>query len=149
MIYTFSIFRLACIKFKSKKFDDKQRPSRTDGSAVVLQRHPVVRRGSSLCSVGKMATGLLQRVGGLARAKSRALPAGQHVLWCRWGGLQCTGSLLISVDFEVGCRVFLSVGLCCGYGEWGLASPLTASPLTASQSPVAFSFNLHRSCTLQ
>lgn len=68
----------------------------------------------------KMATGLLQRAGGLARAKSRPGPAGQLVLWCRWGGVECAGSALISVDFDVRLScVVLSAGLCFGYEECG------------------------------
>lgn len=54
--------------------------------AVLLQRHPVGAPGSGLCSIRKMATGLLQRAGGVYRTRSGAHPVGALVAWCRWAG---------------------------------------------------------------
>lgn len=91
-----------------------------------------------------MATGVLHRVsGGLGRAKSRAQSAGQLVVWSRWDSVQCTCGVIVSVVSVVRCCVCISAGLCGGYDELGLASPVTAS-----QPSVAFSSVSQQSFTL-
>uniref|UniRef100_A0A8D0D3X2 Nipsnap homolog 2 n=1 Tax=Sander lucioperca TaxID=283035 RepID=A0A8D0D3X2_SANLU len=75
-----------------------------------------------------MATGVLHRVsGGLGRAKSRAQSAGQLVVWSRFGHLQCTCSVIISVVFAVSCCAISLVGFCGGDDKLGQASPSNVS----------------------